>query len=362
MFLYNLPVFKQLILLLHYLLVTLNGWLHSLGLGPSWSWGLAIICLTIIVRLVLFPLTWKQFSSAQAMQVVQPKIKELQKRYKNDRAKLQEETMRLYQEHHVNPFASCLPILLQLPVFISLYAAIKGLGPLSAPQYQASVHALARAPFLWIPHLGLPDPYYILLILYVVSQLVSTELMLTPQTDKQQKYIMRAMPIFFVFILFRFPAGLFVYWVTTNLWTIGQQLLIKRVMKPVTAEQIAARPAKTSRFMTAMNRAQEQARTQRQALADGENADGGGKPSGAGKTGATGKSGGKPAGKPGATRPAGAPPRGGQGSAPRKGSTGKSGTSKGGTSKGGAKPSGKPAGGRSAPPPGKGTNKSGPGS
>ena len=305
------------------------------------------------MRLVLFPLTWKQFSSAQAMQVVQPKIKELQKKYKNDRAKLQEETMRLYQEHHVNPFASCLPILLQLPVFISLYAAIKGLGPLSAPQYQASVHALANAPFLWIPHLGKPDPYYILLILYVVSQLVSTELMLTPQTDKQQKYIMRAMPIFFVFILFRFPAGLFVYWVTTNLWTIGQQLLIKRVMKPVTAEQIAARPVKRSRFMDAMNKAQEQARTQK-ALAGGDAGgdDGGAKPSG--KAGGSGKpGGGKPAGKPGGAKPSGkpgAPARGGQGNAPRKSGTGK----------GGTKPPGKPAGGRSVPPPGKGTSKSGP--
>src|SRR5680860_406469 len=138
--------------------------------------------------------------------------------------------MQLYKEHRVNPFASCLPLLLQLPVFISLYAAIKGLGPLSAPQYQASVEQLNQASFLWIPHLGLSDPYYILLVLYVVSQLISTELMLSTQTDKSQKMIMRAMPIMFVFFLFRFPAGLFVYWVTTNVWTIGQQLLIRKMM------------------------------------------------------------------------------------------------------------------------------------
>ena len=91
------------------------------------------------MRLILFPLTWKQYKSAQQMQVIQPQIKELQKKYKNDRGKLQEETMKLYSEHRVNPFASCLPLILQLPVFISLYAAIKGLGPLSAPAYQASV-------------------------------------------------------------------------------------------------------------------------------------------------------------------------------------------------------------------------------
>ena len=258
MFLYNLPIMKQLILLLHWVLVAINNFLASvLHLTPNWSWGLAIIGLTIIVRLILFPLTWKQFSSAQAMQAIQPKIKELQKKYKGDRAKLQAETMKLYQEHRVNPFASCLPLLLQLPVFISLYAAIKGLGPLAAPAYLPSVLALNRASFLWIPHLGLPDPYYILLVLYVVTQLISTELMLSTQTDKSQKMIMRAMPIMFVFILFHFPAGLFVYWVTTNIWTIGQQLIIRKVMKPKVLEPAPAGPPKRSRFMEAVMKAQD---------------------------------------------------------------------------------------------------------
>ena len=239
---------------LHWILVTINGALASLGLGPNWSWGLAIIGLTIIVRLVLFPLTWKQFSSAQSMQMIQPQLKELQKKYKGDRGKLQQETMKLYQEHRVNPFASCLPLILQLPVFISLYAAIKGLGPLEGGL--STVVALNNASFLWIPHLGNPDPYYILLILYVVSQLVSTELMLATQTDKSQKMIMRAMPIMFVFFLFRFPAGLFVYWVTTNLWTVGQQLLIRKVMKPRDLATMSAKPAKRSRIMEAITSAQ----------------------------------------------------------------------------------------------------------
>jgi len=256
---YNLPILKQLVLLLHWILVTINGALASLGLGPNWSWGLAIIGLTIIVRLVLFPLTWKQFSSAQSMQVIQPQLKELQKKHKGDRGKLQQETMQLYKEHRVNPFASCLPLVLQLPVFISLYAAIKGMGPLNMgvgnPQLP-SVAALNHASFLWIPHLGLSDPYYILLILYVVSQLVSTELMLATQTDKSQKMIMRAMPIMFVFFLFRFPAGLFVYWVTTNLWTVGQQLLIRKVMKPRDLATMSAKPAKRSRIMEAITSAQ----------------------------------------------------------------------------------------------------------
>ena len=256
---YNLPILKQLVLLLHWILVTINDALASLGLGPNWSWGLAIIGMTIIVRLVLFPLTWKQFSSAQSMQAIQPQLKELQKKHKGDRGKLQQETMQLYKEHRVNPFASCLPLVLQLPVFISLYAAIKGLGPLNMgvgnPQLP-SVAELNHASFLWIPHLGLSDPYYILLILYVVSQLVSTELMLATQTDKSQKMIMRAMPIMFVFFLFRFPAGLFVYWVTTNLWTVGQQLLIRKVMKPKDLATMSAKPAKRNRLMEAITAAQ----------------------------------------------------------------------------------------------------------
>src|SRR5665647_1084844 len=251
---YNWPILSELVLLLHWILVTINDFLASLGLGPSWTWGLAIIGLTIIVRLILFPLTWKQYKSARQMQVIQPQIKQLQQKYKNDRGKLQEETMKLYQEHRVNPFASCLPLLLQLPVFISLYAAIKGLGPLEGGL--STVVALNNASFLWIPHLGNPDPYYILLILYVVSQLVSTELMLATQTDKSQKMIMRAMPIMFVFFLFRFPAGLFVYWVTTNLWTVGQQLLIRKVMKPRDLATMSAKPAKRSRIMEAITSAQ----------------------------------------------------------------------------------------------------------
>jgi YidC/Oxa1 family membrane protein insertase len=314
-FLYNLPVFSQLILLLHWVLVTLSNFFAPLGY--RWQWGLAIVGLTIIVRLILFPLTWKQYKSAQQMQLIQPQIKELQKKYKSDRAKLQEETMKLYSEHRVNPFASCLPLLLQLPVFISLYAAIAGRGPLSAPQYQASVQALYHAPFLWIPQLGKPDPYYILLILYVVTQMISTELMVATQTDQTQKWIMRAMPIMFVLFLFRFPSGLFVYWVTTNVWTIGQQLIIRRTM-PKAADMAAkakAKPKKKSRFMEAMVASQQEAakqREQRISKTSGEGGSGAKKPAqGAKKAPPPGKGKRKPGqtqgGKPGqpGTRPKG---------------------------------------------------------
>jgi YidC/Oxa1 family membrane protein insertase len=260
---YSLPIFKQLVLLLQWILISMHNWLSSLGLSEHWTWGLAIIGLTIIVRLVLFPLTWKQFSSSQRMMAIQPKIKELQKKHKGDRATLQAETMKLYQEHRVNPFASCLPLLLQLPVFISLFVLIDNRADYLN---QVAMDQLSKASFLWIPKLGEPDPYYILLVLYVVSQLVSTELMLSAQSDKTQKMIMRMMPIVFVFFLYRFPAGLFVYWVTTNLWTIGQQLIIRKVMKPRLLAAGPAKPARRSRFMEAMSKAQEQRMTTREEL------------------------------------------------------------------------------------------------
>jgi YidC/Oxa1 family membrane protein insertase len=207
------------------------------------SWGWAIIILTIIVRLILMPLTFKQFRSAQAMQKLQPKIKELQRKYKNDKRKLQEETMKLYQEYRVNPFASCLPLLLQMPIFISLYYAIR-----FTPEIRTS-------SFWIIPSLGLR--YLPLFVIYIASQVVSTELMMQPETEKQQKYLMRLMPVMFIFILYRFPAGLMLYWVTTNLWTIGQQVIIRRTAPKQAPEPLGAKPP--GRFMRALTQAQAKA-------------------------------------------------------------------------------------------------------
>jgi YidC/Oxa1 family membrane protein insertase len=223
------------------------------------------------------------------MQVVQPKIKELQKKYKNDRAKLQQETMKLYQEHHVNPFASCLPLLLQLPVFISLYYAIRG------------TEEINTASFLWIDSLGAPNTF--LLVLYVITQLISTELTLTTMSDPRQKWMMRAMPFIFVIVLLNFPAGLFLYWITTNLWTIGQQLIIRQ-LAPVTVKSGGKSP-KRSRFMESMMAAQQERTRQRDEVLETKSGD----KALSGKATA-GKPGGKgAAGKPGGK---GAPPKGGQ--------------------------------------------------
>jgi YidC/Oxa1 family membrane protein insertase len=278
----------------------------------SWvgNWGVSIIVLTVIVRICIFPLTWKQIRSQMAMQSLSPKIKEIQAKHKGDKQRIQQETMRLYQEYRVNPLASCLPLLLQLPIFILLYYSIRNYPPLQDAQ------------FLWFT-LGEPDPYYILLIIYVASQLVSTELMLTPETPAQQKWMMRAMPIIFVAFLYNFPSGLFVYWITTNLWTIGQTGIVRYMRKNHPVELKAAdpnAPRKRSRFMDAMSAAQQQREV-------------------GGATGSTSaKSGQKQSGKPG-QRPAGKSGKPGQ-RPPGKAAPG----GKPGAAPSGRRPAGKPAG------------------
>ena len=263
---YNFPIFSQLILLLHWVLVTINDFLAGLGLGYSWTWGLAIIGLTIIVRLILFPLTWKQYKSAQQMQMIQPQIKELQKKYKSDRGKLQEETMKLYSEHRVE---SVRVVPAADPAVAGVHQPLRGdQGPRAAVGARLpGVRAGAEPGAL--PLDPAPRQSGSVLhpaVLYVVTQMISTELMVATQSDSTQKWIMRAMPIMFVLFLFRFPAGLFVYWVTTNVWTIGQQLIIKRTMpKPEElARQAQAKPKKRSRFMEVMMASQGEAMKQRE--------------------------------------------------------------------------------------------------
>lgn len=316
----------------HYVIDFLRAILRSFN-GVTHSWGIAIILLTVCVRIVLFPLTWKQFRSAQHMQLLQPKIKELQAKFKGDKQRLQQETMKLYQEHRVNPFASCMPLVLQLPIFFCLYYAIRG-----TPE-------LREAHFLWLT-LGARDPYFILLVFYVASQLFSTELSLTYTSDNRQKWMMRAMPLFFVVVLINFPSGLFVYWVTTNLWTIGQQLIIRKTMKALPEAQ-AAKPRKQSRFLQAMTAAQEQRAGQGGTQRSGGRPGAGGKPvkkgarpgqSGSGRP--SGKPAGKPTGKPG-TRPAGKPSGQGGGARPSQGGAG--GRPSGQPA---AKPQGSPSGGK----------------
>jgi YidC/Oxa1 family membrane protein insertase len=211
----------------------------------GFSWGFSIIALTIVVRAALIPLTLKQFKSMQGLQRLAPEIKALQEKYKDDRQRLNQEMMKFYQENKVNPFGSCLPLVLQLPVFFSLFYMLrKDLKLDICPgivKYAAEHHTTVTATtcnqvdpgsagFLFIPDLTAAATGWVLavlLVMYVGSQLMSSVLMAVT-ADRNQRMIMIALPFVFVPFILNFPAGLIVYWITTNLWTVGQQYVIRR--------------------------------------------------------------------------------------------------------------------------------------
>jgi YidC/Oxa1 family membrane protein insertase len=214
------------------------------------SWGFAIVGLTVVVRTVMVPLTISQFRSMSKLQQLAPQMKELQERYKDDKQRQQQELMKFYQENKVNPFASCLPLLLQFPVFISLFYMLRTdlkkriCGQALREHHIVTAKAIEKtscnqvapgsAKFLFIPditHQATGVVLIVLLLLYVVSQLGST-LMMTATADANQRRMMLALPLIFVLFIFRFPAGLLVYWITTNMWTLGQQYFVRRTMGP----------------------------------------------------------------------------------------------------------------------------------
>jgi YidC/Oxa1 family membrane protein insertase len=211
----------------------------------GFGWGLSIIVMTLVVRACLLPLTLKQFHGMQRLAKVQPEIKRLQEKYKHDRERLNQEMMRFYKENKVNPFASCLPLVAQLPVFFSLFYMLrKDLRFDICPEVQEKLaHGGNPVPcgeggdagFLFIPDLtnkATGAVLVVLIVLYVGSQLFSTLLMSTT-TDRNQKMIMLALPFVFVIFVIQFPAGLLVYWITTNLWTIVQQAIVRKRLGPL---------------------------------------------------------------------------------------------------------------------------------
>jgi YidC/Oxa1 family membrane protein insertase len=214
-------------------------WLHS-ALGFPWAW--AIIALTILVRIVLVPLTVKQIRSMQHLQQHAPELKALQQKYKGDRQRMNEEVMKFYRENNINPAASCLPILVQIPIFISLYYVLRDFERDVFPKYPGSDLGWLNVVPNITDNITAHWSGWLLVTIYVASQLGS--ILFTPMPDPRQKWIMLALP--FVFILFiinaTFPVGLLLYWVTTNLWTVGQGLITRRMFpKP------APPPKRTSR-------------------------------------------------------------------------------------------------------------------
>jgi len=198
-------------------------WLHG-SVGLTWAW--AIVALTVMVRLLLVPLTVRQIHSMQNLQRHAPQMKELQKKYKTDKKRQQEELMKFYRENNINPAASCLPLLAQFPVFIALYLVLRKFSKDPPPGDLSWLHGFV--PNI-ADHASAHWSGYVLLAIYVVSQLVSTLLMSTTM-DKTQRTMLLVLPVAFVFFLVNFPVGLVIYWVTTNLWTVGQGLITRRMM------------------------------------------------------------------------------------------------------------------------------------
>lgn len=200
---------------------------NDLGFG----WGASIVVLTVIVRVVLLPLSLKQFRSMQAMQKLQPEIKKIQKKYKEDRQKMNQEMMKFYQQNKVNPMGSCLPLVLQIPVFISLFYLLRD---------DLARHLTQNKGWLFIDNLTEPATgaaLVVLIAIFILSQVGSTLLMATTM-DSRQRVLMLALPLVFIIFIVSFPAGLVVYWTTTNIWTVVQQLAFKAVIKREEEEQV----------------------------------------------------------------------------------------------------------------------------
>src|SRR5215203_5651754 len=206
--------------------------LHT-SLGLTWAW--SIIALTLVVRVLLVPLTVRQIHSMQRMQQHLPEMKAIQKRYKADRKKQNEELMKFYRENQINPASSCLPILPQIPIFFALYFVLKNFDDDIYPKYPAS--SLDWLNFVPDITANIGDHWsgYVLLTIYIASQIASTWFMPMATTSQAQRYIFLALPLVFALLISNppggatFPVGLLLYWMTTNLWTVGQGIVTRRL-------------------------------------------------------------------------------------------------------------------------------------
>lgn len=187
-------------------------------------WWLSIAMLTIVLRTLLFPLTVKQVKSMRAMQDLRPEMDRIRAQYRDNRQRQQEELMKLYQERSINPLGGCLPIVVQMPVFIGIFYVIRLFGGIpgqTPPRYDS----FTEGGIFWFQDLSHMDPYFILPVLSALTMLAATEIT-AKNIDPQQRWLMRLLPIGITVFLWSFPAGLFVYWITSNLVTLVQNYLI----------------------------------------------------------------------------------------------------------------------------------------
>jgi len=198
------------------------GILQAILLGLSnltGSLGLGIILFTIFTRIALLPLTIKQLQSSKKMQELQPLIQELRRKYGKDQQKFTQEMTKLYREHKANPAGGCLPLVIQLPIFIGVYQAVQNLA----------MDPVAAGGFMWLPSLAQRDPTYILPVLSIVLQMLQSLMAMPKIQDPQQKMMsqtMLLMPIFFGYIAFTFNSGAVLYWVMGSLLAVVQQYFV----------------------------------------------------------------------------------------------------------------------------------------
>ena len=218
-------------------------WLGPHGtIGLPWAW--AIVALTVIVRILIVPLAVKQIHSMQNLQRFAPQMKEIQQKYKADKQKQNEELMKFYKEHKINPAASCLPLIAQLPVFFSLYFVLRHQG--SFVHFKDAAKKIPADDLSWLGLIKITEHATVgwgplLIVIYVASQLSSSYFMSTT-VDKNQRVLLMVLPVLFVPFIIRFPTGLVLYWVTTNLWTVGQGLITRRLIpKPAVPPKRSSR-------------------------------------------------------------------------------------------------------------------------
>lgn len=209
------------------------GFFNSIGQIMLWllnffykmikNYGIAIILLTIVIKIILYPLTHKSFKSMKEMQKVSPLLQKIKEQYKKDPQRIQKETIALYKKHKVNPLGGCLPLLLQMPIFFALFAVL------------SNAIELRQSPFMfWIKDLSQKDPTYILPIIMGASMILQQKLSKTTMDPAQEK-MMLLMPIFFTFLFINFPSGLVLYWLVNNILTIGQHVIINKRTAPAEA-------------------------------------------------------------------------------------------------------------------------------
>lgn len=199
-------------------------WLLVEIYGFVLNYGLAIIIITFIIKLLTYPLTHKSFTSQQEMKKLQPKLKEIQQKFSHDRTLLGQKQMELYKSHGINPVAGCLPLLIQLPIWFAFFQMLRN-----------SVELFDQPFYLWIVDLTKPDPYFVLPVLMGISMLIQQAFTPPPAEQPHMKYVMWAMPVFLTFIMLNMPSGLSLYILTNNLLTIVQQIIIKKRLEKINA-------------------------------------------------------------------------------------------------------------------------------